>query len=681
MVNFKGIFRKGAGGEASGVTKPGLGAKLSLRVRILALCGIMVIGFGVIGGVFVWSQSQLNAAFERAGAYSGLSSAVRDVAIIAGALEALQKEYELLPGEAQKEKFDQLSAIAKERLEDIRSLPVALDYTLEVSDALDTLAGINGAFEMMHQHQMMLGFDGDTGLRGSMAASLSEATRVLKSATRRTKDPLALRLIGSLGDIQSAESGFILNEADTYLGDMELAYSRFDRTLPRVELPADKAQVIEAGVKAHRADFEQLTELTIKRRSSSELLANLFDLLPPRLDALKVAAEEGAAAAGAQLAKTTQTTQLLVGSAIVATAIAALLAGLVITSSIMRPLQSLRIVMSKLAKGNTETEIPLHQGGRELAAMANTLHVFRDSLIEQRKLQEKQSLENRSREERSQQIDSFIAAFEQSVAASLSSLHTAAEGLGQASTEVESAADNVLQQADSAGQAVGNAAQNVSSASAATEQLAMSINEIAKQAESSTRVAGRAVHGSKATEETMTMLSDAAHRIGEAVGLIRDIASQTNLLALNATIEAARAGEHGKGFAVVASEVKNLANQTSQTTEEIAEQVEAIQQASGNAVTAIQEVGAIIQEMNEMTAAVAASVEQQNAAVQSISENVASATQSSHLGAEAMHTVSEASGTARATGGSVSQYAAMLSEQADSLQHEVSAFLEKVRAA
>ncbi len=80
------------------------------------------------------------------------------------------------------------------------------------------------------------------------------------------------------------------------------------------------------------------------------------------------------------------------------------------------------------------------------------------------------------------------------------------------------------------------------------------------------------------TSQSVDELSEASDQIGQMLTVIEGIAEQTNLLALNATIEAARAGEAGKGFAVVASEVKQLANQTAKSTEDIAERIAALRQ-------------------------------------------------------------------------------------------------------
>lgn len=104
--------------------------------------------------------------------------------------------------------------------------------------------------------------------------------------------------------------------------------------------------------------------------------------------------------------------------------------------------------------------------------------------------------------------------------------------------------------------------------------------------------------------------------------MINGIAGQTNLLALNATIEAARAGEAGKGFAVVASEVKALANQTAKATEEISQQIAAMQGVTAETVTAIQSISGTIAQLNEMALAIAAAVEEQGAATREIARSI-----------------------------------------------------------
>ena len=349
--------------------------------------------------------------------------------------------------------------------------------------------------------------------------------------------------------------------------------------------------------------------------------------------------------------------------------------------SVTRPLDGLAFTMTRLAAGDTSTRIPKTKATDDFGAMARTVIVFRDSMLERERLAESQAAANRERENRGEVIAATITRFETSVDQALSRVREAAERLENTSTQLNNAADTVSAEARTAEARVGTASGNVTSAASSVEELAASIGEIAGQAHRSTEVASRAVNEARRTVGTMSKLGDAATRIGEVVGLIQAIAGQTNLLALNATIEAARAGEAGRGFAVVASEVKSLAGQTAKATEEIAGQVGAIQSAVADAAEAIEQVNGIIDEISAIASTVAVTVEEQNRAVAEITEGVNRASTEARSGAEAMSRVAGASTDARATAANVKDLADALSTEAECLNTQVRQFLSDVQAA
>jgi methyl-accepting chemotaxis protein len=211
------------------------------------------------------------------------------------------------------------------------------------------------------------------------------------------------------------------------------------------------------------------------------------------------------------------------------------------------------------------------------------------------------------------------------VAAHTSKLATASQQLLDAGEQITSNSRETAVQSKSASHATQQVTQNLQSVSTGAGEMTLTIQSIASNANEAAKVAGSAVSAAEAANATVAKLGQSSAEIGVVVKVITSIAQQTNLLALNATIEAARAGEAGKGFAVVANEVKELAKQTAKATEDISRKITAIQVDTKGAAAAIGTVGGVIHQINNISATIAAAVEEQSATTNEMTRNASEA--------------------------------------------------------
>ena len=359
--------------------------------------------------------------------------------------------------------------------------------------------------------------------------------------------------------------------------------------------------------------------------------------------------------------------------------IACVLVGLA-AARLFRPFAAMSSRIEALAAGDLDSPVGDTRRGDEIGAVARSLDTLREAVRRARELEGLQSTDAAEAARRRAALDRAIAAFRGRVDALKGEL-TASTG------EMRERAEEMRVRAGEAEAAVGETARathetstSVQTVASAAEELTASIAEIGGQLGQAEDLVAAAAGESVAMETQIGGLAEAAARIGDVVGLIRTIAEQTNLLALNATIEAARAGESGRGFSVVAAEVKQLAAQTARATEEIADQIGAVQAATGTTVAAIGRMGGQMRAVQQTTAGIASAVMAQGDATAEISRNVAETAGASEAIARGMGVVSGAAQRSARLAETVTGAAGTVDAVASDLESEIGRFLDQVAA-
>lgn len=351
--------------------------------------------------------------------------------------------------------------------------------------------------------------------------------------------------------------------------------------------------------------------------------------------------------------------------------------------------------MSQLSEGKDIADIQTSSRGDEIGEMTRAMAVFHHASLRLNRLNRERSnraqkeleerarqheQEEKARQERKRELSNIADQFERTIGDVVTKVASAASQLQSTATSMATGAQQAANQISEVTASMQEANSGATAAAAASDEFAMSINEVSRQAASSAELARKATSSTKQADATITDLAQSAEEVGHIVELIQTIAQRTNLLALNASIEAARGGESGRGFAVVASEVKELAMQTSRATEEVAAQIRAMQETTGASVSALHAVASQVAELENNAAAIANAVNEQSFAGQDLARSIDMAARGTEDVSGNIKDVHELSSSTGAAASQVLSSATALEQQATTLHAQVNDFLDEVRA-
>ena len=346
--------------------------------------------------------------------------------------------------------------------------------------------------------------------------------------------------------------------------------------------------------------------------------------------------------------------------------------------TLTRPLVRATVFAEHVAQGNFDQQLDVRQQD-EIGILADALR----TMVEE--LQEMIGRAKAKGEEAQKAMGEAQQAMREAQEAKARAEHAKAEGMLAAARQLEgvveiitSASEELSAQIEQSSRGAEEQSGRVRETATAMEEMNATVREVAsnalqaanashetkEKAQEGADIVNKAVSGIKtvreqalAVKDDMAQLGNQAEAIGKVMNVIADIADQTNLLALNAAIEAARAGEAGRGFAVVADEVRKLAEKTMAATQEVGEAIHGVQEGTRKNITnveqaaaaiesatslslksgeSLQQILALVAEVNDQVQSIATASEEQSAASDEINHSVEQVSTISMQTAQAM---------------------------------------------
>lgn len=447
-------------------------------------------------------------------------------------------------------------------------------------------------------------------------------------------------LLSSLKDAETGQRGYLLTGEDRYLDPYKAALSRIDNNFQALDkltaddqaqqtldtirpLITEKLNELKGTIELRKSKgFEaaQKQVLTDEGKKAMDEIRAGMQVMKDRLNALLLQRD-------AEMQANAESTYRTIILGMLFACLLVVVAGLLLTRHISRPLEDITVIAERIAAGDLSIDLALNHRTDEVGvlmrAFTRMVHSLQDmagtatqiavgNLMMQVKPQsDKDTLGNAfaamvsNLRKLTLQIREGVNVLTSSSSEILATTTQVASGAAETATAVNQTTATV-EEIKQAVQLANQKAKHVSDSAQKTAQASQSGRQAVDDMIGGM---GRIREQTSSTAQSIVKLSEQSRAIGEIIATVKDLAEQSNLLAVNASIEASKAGEQGKGFAVVAQEIKSLAEQSRQATVQVRMILGEIQAATEVAVMATDMSGKAVELGAQQSDAAGASIQ------------------------------------------------------------------------